>query len=139
MSATQADPCARHVSLYSEADALYRRGEVKAARVLFCGALALAPRDGDTLHALGNCLSELGQPRRAERYFRFALTSASFSERGDLLYNLANARFDQQRYRAALSLYRRVPRGCAAFSMARRNAQHCLRAIHRRPAPSQAS
>lgn len=119
----------RHLALYSAADALYRAGELKQARVLFLKALEIAPGDVDTRWALGSCLSELGRPYQAERYFRLARTRAAFAARGDLLYNIANALFDQGRFRAAIRLYRRVPRHAQAYPLARRNVLRCRRLL----------
>lgn len=112
----------QHLSCYHEADSLYRTGNFKPARAMFKKALALAPGDSDTLWALGSCLSELGKPHQAEHYFRLARARAEFSRRGDLLYNIANALFDQGRRRAALQLYVRVPRSAQSFLQARKNA-----------------
>ena len=112
----------RHLAAYSAADALYRQGKIRAAIPAFKAALALAPTDSDTLWALGDCYSEAGRARKAELSFRKAWLLAPYSKRGDLLYNIANALFDQRRPQAALILYRRVPRHSSAHSLARRNA-----------------
>jgi tetratricopeptide (TPR) repeat protein len=111
----------RHLTHYREADALYRKGQIKKARTLFLSALALAPNDADTLWALGSCWSELGNPRVAQRYFRRARTRADWKDRGDLLYNMANALLDQGRPTAALAFYKRVPRSAQAYLLAKRN------------------
>ena len=111
----------QHLSWYREADSLYRAGHLKPARALFKKALALAPGNPDTLWALGSCFSELGQPHQAEHYFRLARARSEFNHRGDLLYNIANALFDQGRRRAALQLYVRVPRNAQSFLQARKN------------------
>jgi tetratricopeptide (TPR) repeat protein len=122
----------RHCALYSEADTLYRSGRLKEARALFVEALALWPGDSDTLWAIGSCFSELGDPWQAERCFRRALAVGQSKERGHLLYNIANALFDQKRFVSALHLYARVPRGSSAFELATRNARLCRNRLARR-------
>ena len=129
---TTDDRWVRHCALYSEADALYRTGRLTEARALFVEALALWPGDSDSLWAIGSCFSELGNPWQAERYLRRALAVAPSKERGDLLYNIANARFDQKRFCDALQLYARVPRGSSAFELAMRNARLCRNRLARR-------
>ena len=118
-----------HLARYREADALYKKGKLKSALNCFRKALALAPGDSDTLWALGDCHSELGQPRKAERFYRLARLQAPWDERGDLLYNIANALLDQGRPRAALQLYARVPRSAAAFLLAQRNSRLATRKL----------
>ena len=115
------DAWERHLAYYQDADALYLKGHVSQARALFLSALALAPNDADTLWALGSCSSELGNPRAAERYFRRARRRAVWEDRGDLLYNIANALFDQGRTAAALAMYKRIPRQAKAYMLAKRN------------------
>src|SRR5687768_13303693 len=110
-----------HLVHYRAADALYQSGQVRSALRAFRRALELAPGDADTLWALGDCYSDLGQPWRAERFFRKARAGVSWAKRGDLLYNMGNARLDQGRPAAALSLYARVPKRSTAFELARKN------------------
>lgn len=129
---TTEDRWVRHCALYSEGDALYRSGRTKEARALFLEALALWPGDSDTLWAIGSCFSEAGDPWQAERYFVRALAVAPSRERGDLLYNIANARFDRKRFRDALQVYARVPRASSAFELALRNARLCRCRLARR-------
>ena len=117
-----ADLWARHLALYRRADALYKNGEIKEAKRLFLRALSLAPRDADTLWAIGSCFSDLGRPAAAERYYRRARAVARWHQRGDILYNIANALLDQGRPLAALRLYRRVPRSSSAYLLSQRNA-----------------
>lgn len=111
-----------HLRLYREADALYRQGKLRPAMRLMQAALSLAPGDSDTLWAIADCHSQLGHPWKAASLYRLARARAAWSERGDLLYNIANALLDQGRPRAALRLYLRVRHGSKAFSQARRNA-----------------
>jgi len=128
----ESDGWTNHLRLYQQADARYQQGQTRSALKLFRAALSLAPGDADTLWAMADCYSDLAQPRKAERYYRLARACVPWSERGDLLYHIANALLDQGRLGAALSLYRRVPRSATVFDQARTNALRALRHIHRR-------
>ncbi|MFG6429720.1 hypothetical protein [Roseateles sp. LYH14W] len=110
-----------HCTLYGRADDLFRKRQFKLALRTFKQALLLAPRDVDTQWAIANCYSEMCRPLQAERYFRRARALAEWPQRGVLLYNIANAKFDQRKFGAAARLYRLVPRSSAAYSKARRN------------------
>jgi len=110
-----------HCDLYRRADDLFGNGQIKSALRIFKQALQLAPRDADTNWAIANCYSKMNSPFQAERYFRRALALAERSQRGDLFYNIANAKFDQRKFTAAAKLYRLVPRSSAAYFKAKRN------------------
>jgi Tfp pilus assembly protein PilF len=114
-----------HVARYSEADALYHDGELRRALRKFKDALALAPGDPDTLWAIGDCYSELGNPWKAERYFRWSRVGALREKQGDLRYNIGNALFDQRRFAGALVQYGLVPRSAKAYVSARKNQVAC--------------
>jgi tetratricopeptide (TPR) repeat protein len=108
--------------------AAYRRGDKKfhagryaeAAREFFV-ALEDWPEDWMAMHALGNCYSEAKKPRKAEKWFRLAIENAPEEERPNLLYNLGNALFDQQRFDEAIRVYREVPRGHNVWRLAANN------------------
>jgi tetratricopeptide (TPR) repeat protein len=110
-----------HNTLYGRADDLFRKNQFKLALRAFKQALLLAPRDADTNWAIASCYSEMNSPFQAERYFRRARALAEWSQRGDLLYNIANAKFDQRQFQAAAKLYRLVPRSSTAYLKAQRN------------------
>lgn len=110
-----------HCDFYRRADDLFRDGQIKPALRIFKKALQLAPRDADTNWAIANCYSEMNSPFQAERYFRRARVLAERPQRGDLFYNIANAKFDQRKFTAAARLYRLVPRSSAAYFKAQRN------------------
>ena len=122
-----------HLACYAEADALYRAGEVLRALKLFRNALILAPGDVDTLWAIGDCYTDLAKPRRAEGFYRRARAGAAWRERGDLLYNIANALLDQRRPAAALRLYRLVPIRASSFKFVRKNQGHARALLADRP------
>lgn len=119
----------QHLASYARADELYKSGSLRDAIKEFRAALALEPNDTDTLWALADCYSELGNAHKAARLYRAALIRSPRSERGDLLYNLANALLDQRRPIAALVLYRRVGRKSSAYPLARRNARLARRML----------
>jgi len=119
----------QHMACYARADELFKSGRLREAIKAFRSALVLEPNDTDTLWALADCFSELGKAHKAERLYRAALIRADRSERGDLLYNLANALLDQRRPIAALVLYRRVGRKSGAFHLAKRNARIARRML----------
>lgn len=112
---------AEHLAWYRAADAAYSARKLKEALKLFHRALKAAPGDVDTLWAIADCHSDLGGPRKAERFYRMARAAAPWPQRGDLLYNLANALLDQGRPAAVLKLYRRVPRSAASYLQSRIN------------------
>ena len=60
----------------------------------------------NTEWAIGNCYSDLGRTKLAERFFKKALAKSNNDSK--LLYNLANALFDQKRYGEAISVYNKV-------------------------------
>lgn len=118
---SESDAWEAHLAAYGQADALYQAGQLRAAVNVFRAALALAPFDADTLWALGDCCSELGQARKAERWYRAALRRVTWGRRGDLLYNIANALLDQGQPLAAIKLYSKIPRKAGAYDLAQRN------------------
>jgi tetratricopeptide (TPR) repeat protein len=115
------DSWARHSEAYRRGDTHYRAHRYRAALQEFALALELCPEDSDTWWAIGNCHSELGRPRLAERAFRRALRRSETENRGALMYNLANAVFDQGRFASASRLYRRMPTRSTAAVLAQRN------------------
>jgi Tfp pilus assembly protein PilF len=79
------------------------------------------------LWAIGNCHTELSQPRIAERAFRKAIANADPKDIGALRYNLGNALYDQRRFAAAAWHYRRAPKQGTVARLARRNLQLATR------------
>ena len=115
------DTWSRHVEAYRRGDTHYRARRYRAALQEFTLALTLWPEDSETWWAIGNCHTELGRPRLAERAFRRALKTAEAKNRDALIYNLANSLFDQRRFASAARLFQRVSSRSATGILARRN------------------
>ena len=120
-----------HQQHYSCGDALYKQGEYKSAIKEFEKALFFASGDSDTLWAIGDCFSELGYPKDAEMSYREALQSCREKKRVDLIYNIANALFDQMKYKEAIKLYESIPYNSPIFKRAKKNIKVAKRKIGR--------
>lgn len=94
---------------YCAGDVAYLLGQIPFAISAFRRALRSRPDDVQALWAMGNCYSDLGRARMAERCFRRALALSGDSDLR-LLFNLANALLDQGKYGLALNMYREVKR-----------------------------
>ncbi|WP_047196987.1 tetratricopeptide repeat protein [Caldimonas brevitalea] len=123
-----------HLDAYRRADGLYRGGKLKEALLTFRVALSLEPGDSDTLWAIADCYSELGKYWKAKSLYKQAMRDADPGDKGDLTYNIANALLDAGQPRAALKLYRRVPRSSKSFLLAKRNAILAVRRVGSRRA-----
>ena len=106
---------------YVKGDALWKKGRFKEAAQLFLIAVEEWPEDFQAWWALGNCYSELKKPRKAEDAFRKALDACSSAHRYELVFNLANALFDQKRFAEAVSLYTEIPSGHCLSQKAKKN------------------
>lgn len=107
---------------YIVGDILYKNGKLVDAVVAFRKSVKCDKADAQALWALGNSYSAMDRPLLAERYFRRALETAAKGDRAKLVYNLGNALFDQAKYHAAISEYRKIGKSNARlFSMARKN------------------
>ncbi|MCW7541257.1 tetratricopeptide repeat protein [Aquabacterium sp. A7-Y] len=101
---------------YCVGDARSRLRDFAGARDAFRKALRIWPQDAEALFAIGTCYDELGKPKLAERCFRncLSLMDANGAPRAWLkdaaLFNLANALFDQGKYRDAADLYKKLAR-----------------------------
>lgn len=110
-----------HVA-YCKGNSLWKLGRFKEASQFFQSAVEERPEDYQALWALGNCYAELKKPRKAEQAFRRAIACCTNSDRTALLFNLANALFDQKHYAFAIAIYSEIPSGHELSSKARRNA-----------------
>jgi Flp pilus assembly protein TadD len=115
------DSWSRHAEAYRRGDTHYRARRYRAPLQEFALALTLWPEDSDTWWAIGNCHTELGRPRLADLAFRRDLKTSEAKNREALIYNLANALFDQRRLASAARLYQRVSSRSATGVLARRN------------------
>ena len=106
---------------YLRGDALWKQGRIKEASQLFLEAVAEWPEDYQAFWALGNCYSELKKPRKAEQSFRQAIALCSNADKHNLVFNLANALFDQNKYTEAMALYSEIPSGHPLSQKAKKN------------------
>lgn len=102
----------RNHAWYTAGDIFFRQHKFLEAISAFQKSLRTRPDDVDALMAIGNCYDELKRPKLAERYFRRAL---DLNESGEeqtcqVLFNLANALFDQRRFKEAAELYQKLER-----------------------------
>jgi len=116
-----ASPDPNHAA-YVKGDALWKQGRFKEAAHFFLIAVEEWPDDYQALWALGNCYTELKKPRKAEDVFRRAIEACGSSDRHELVFNLANALFDQKRFAEAMALYSEIPLGHSLSQKAKRNA-----------------
>lgn len=107
---------------YVKGDALWKQGRCKEAAHFFLIAVEEWPDDYQAWWALGNCYTELKKPRKAEDAFRRAIEACGNSDRHELVFNLANALFDQKRFAEAIVLYLEIPLGHRLSQEAKRNA-----------------
>ena len=91
---------------YIVGDIYYRSKRVKKAIIAFQRSLEDWREDSEAHCALGSCYTRLRQFSKAENSLRKALALKPKSE--DLIYNLANALFDQKKYEEAIQWYKKV-------------------------------
>jgi Tfp pilus assembly protein PilF len=89
----------------------YNASEFHKALSLFKHALAYWPEDPQAWIAVGNCYDALKRPRKAESAFRNALKHSDGKNKEDVLFNLGNSLFDQQRYSEAIDVYNAIRPG----------------------------
>jgi len=105
---------------YLKGDVLWKQGRFKEAAHSFLAAVNEWPEDYQSFWALGNCYTELKKPRKAERCFRQAIALCPSADKPVLVFNLANALFDQKRYASAITLHSQIPAGHALSRKAKR-------------------
>ena len=116
---------------YKAADELYRKGRYREALPVFEFALKAVPNDCDSLWAIADCHSELGNPDLAEQFFRAALKNCPPESEADILYNLGNALFDQEKFKQAIELYRTIPKNTTIYEKAQKNIRAAKTKIER--------
>ncbi len=105
---------------YVVGDIAFRLGDFESAIRAFTASVAAREDDIEALWALGNSYSEAGRADEAERILRRASTLDPQNE--VLLYNLANALFDQEKYREAIDLYSSISQqNREVYEMAQKN------------------
>ena len=123
------DAADRNHAAYKEGCRLFAEGLFKKARSAFDEALEYWPGDPQAWMALGNCFDELKNPSSAEACFLCALDHCRPAMRGDVLFNLGNSLFDQQRYVAAILRYEEIDKEATIWQKARRNLRLARAAI----------
>lgn len=103
---------------YIQGDKKFKECRYFDAAKHFVVAIEEWPEDWMAMHALGNCYSEMKKPQKAEKWFRLALKNAPPDDHVQLIYNLGNALYDQQRYVEAIKMYREVPSGHKIWPLA---------------------
>jgi tetratricopeptide (TPR) repeat protein len=108
-------------SWYVLGDIAYRQNNTLEAKKCFKRALVYESTDVTAMMALGNCYSDLGQPRYARAILEKALAVSPHS--AHVKYNLANALFDLGIFEDAIPLYRRASasRNREVSELARKN------------------
>lgn len=106
---------------YIRGDKLFKQGRFGPAAKWFAVAIEEWSEDWQALWALGNCYSELKKPKKAESCFREALSWAPEKDQPPIIYNLANALFDQQKFQDAIATYQKLPSGHPLGRQARNN------------------
>lgn len=109
--------------------AFHKQGQVENALSAFKKSYRHWKEDVAALRALGNCYSELGNPKAAKYYFLKARHVGGEKYKGwnILTYNLGNAYFDLGKYDLAISEYKRVRKSdITSYELAQKNIKHSL-------------
>ena len=111
----------RHDAWYNAGCYFYRLNSLREALRAFKRAYYYKPGDADTLNAIGNCYSELGDYQSAIKTFY----RASRNSRDNVArYNLGNAFFDAEDFREAIRHYELIePTAGTVRRMSNRNIQ----------------
>ncbi len=99
----------------------FENSQFKKASRSFQESLEYWPKDPQAWMALGNCYDELSKPKDAEKCFRRTLLYCEDKNRDDILYNLGNSLFDQDRYSEAIQEFEKVSDEAAAYTLAQKN------------------
>lgn len=86
------------------------------------------------VRAIGNCYSELGNPKTAKYYFIKAINIGGdkYKDIDVLIYNLGNAYFDMKKYDLAISEYKKVNKNDEeTFDLAQKNIKHAESKINK--------
>ncbi|WPD24576.1 MAG: tetratricopeptide repeat protein [Candidatus Electrothrix scaldis] len=90
---------------YIVGDICFKKSDYKLAIKAFKNALTQRKDDSEALMALANCYAEIGKPQKAERYLRESIRIKPLKA---YVYNLANALFDQGKFRDAIEMYEAI-------------------------------
>lgn len=107
---------------YLVGDIYYKKNEYEKAIDAFKKSLRSRSDDIEAMWALSNCYMDLTMPRKSEDIIRKAL---KISNKQELIYNLANSLFDQERYDEALKYYNKVTQdNDELYDLAQKNIHH---------------
>jgi len=99
----------------------YENGNYSKAKQAFKTALEYWPQDPQAWFALGNCHDELNKPNKSEECFRKSLEYTASKEESEVLFNLGNSLFDQNKLTEAVKCYANVSAQSKAYWAAQRN------------------
>lgn len=106
---------------YKSGCSAFEKGRFSEAKAQFKEALDFCPEDMEAWWALGNCYDELKKPSQAEECFRRSLELGMGKYESNLLFNLGNSLFDQERYLEAINTYQKISKQSSTWSKAQRN------------------
>lgn len=95
--------------------------EFQNALKAFKQSLEYWPEDSHAWMALGNCYSKLKRHKKAEEAYRESLHYTDNKKKEDILFNLGNSLFDQQRYSDAIKEYQKIKSGSELWEKSKRN------------------
>lgn len=104
---------------YTVGDAFYKLEQFEDAIAAFRKALENWPEDKEAALALSNSYSENKMPKEAELALKSFLEKNPANE--TLIYNLANALFDQEKWDEAIPLYTSIKRDTELYGLAQKN------------------
>lgn len=91
---------------YIVGDIRFRQGDYPKAIAAFLAAVEFRADDVDGRMALANAYSENNEPNNAETVLKTALAIEPGND--DLLFNLGNALYDQEKYTGAIEVFKLV-------------------------------
>ncbi len=112
---------------YLVGSAFYKQVEFDSALLAFKKSYNHWKEDVASIRAIGNCYSELGNPKMAKYYFIKAINigGKTYKDLNILTYNLGNAYFDMQKYDLAISEYKKVKKfDSETYHLAQKNIEH---------------
>ena len=116
---------------YIVGDIFYKQGDIEYAISCFKKALSDWPEDVEAICALGSCYSYIAKPEKAEGYLSKGLLISPGNP--TLLYNYANALFDQKKYRDAIRYFRKIEQEEEIYSLAQSNIKKAKKKLQQNP------
>jgi tetratricopeptide (TPR) repeat protein len=105
----------------------YKQGKFNDALLAFRRSYRHWNKDVAAIRAIGNCYSELRNPKTAKYYFIKAISIAGkgYKDIDILIYNLGNAYFDLKKYDLAIAEYKKVRKSDrVSYNLAQKNIKH---------------